>query len=239
MPLPPTVLLPVSCFSKSRLVFPFWYRLTQVVPDKGPLNVCVCVCVCARVRVCVYSDWLTRGQHQTGGQSLISTTVGYCRYVVVGDAAGCSPVDSGPAARSPLRVCQVVRRDWRRGSWTRSRQSQRTTQRLERPTLHSTLSCYGILNFFGMPTNIFSVVTHTHTHTHARLTALCPGLPGWAGTRKVKPVWILLKQETVSGSGISWAVCKSAPRSRHLILMPAPNHSVFYWPDALPLPLML
>jgi len=27
---------------KSRLVFPFWYRLTQVVPDKGPLNGCVC-----------------------------------------------------------------------------------------------------------------------------------------------------------------------------------------------------
>jgi len=52
----------------------------------------------------------------------------------------------------------------------------------------------------------------THTHTH--LTALCPGLPGWAGTRKGKPIWILLKQETVSGSGISWAVCKSAPRSR-------------------------
>ena len=30
---------------KSRLVLPFWYRLTRVVPDKGPLNVCVCVCV--------------------------------------------------------------------------------------------------------------------------------------------------------------------------------------------------
>ena len=30
---------------KSTLVLPFWYRLTQVVPDKGPLNVCVCVCV--------------------------------------------------------------------------------------------------------------------------------------------------------------------------------------------------
>ena len=26
------------------------------------------------------------------------------------------------------------------------------------------------------------------THTHTRLTALCPGLPRWAGTRKVKPV---------------------------------------------------
>ena len=53
---------------------------------------------------------------------------------------------------------------------------------------------------------------NTHTHTH--LTALCPGLPGWASIRKVKPTWILLKQETVSGSGISWAICKSALRSR-------------------------
>jgi len=30
---------------KSRMVLPFWYRLTQVVPDKGPLNGCVCKCV--------------------------------------------------------------------------------------------------------------------------------------------------------------------------------------------------
>ena len=29
---------------KSRLVLPFWYRLTWVVPEKGPLNGCVCVC---------------------------------------------------------------------------------------------------------------------------------------------------------------------------------------------------
>jgi len=27
---------------KSRLVLPFWYWLTRVVPEKGPLNVCVC-----------------------------------------------------------------------------------------------------------------------------------------------------------------------------------------------------
>jgi len=51
--------------------------------------------------------------------------------------------------------------------------------------------------------------------------------------QKGKPIWILLKQETVSGSGISWAVCKSAPRSRQ-ITTPAPHHSVFYRPDALP-----
>ena len=34
MPLP----LTISWFSKSRLVLPFWYWLTQVVLDKGPLN---------------------------------------------------------------------------------------------------------------------------------------------------------------------------------------------------------
>ena len=60
-----------------------------------------------------------------------------------------------------------------------------------------------------------------------------PGLPRWASTRKVKPIWILLKQETVSGCGISWAICKSAPRSRQ-ITTPAPHHSDFYRPDALP-----
>jgi len=69
------------------------------------------------------------------------------------------------------------------------------------------------------------------THTH---TALCPGQSGSAGTRKVKPIWILLKQETLSGSGISWAICKSAPRSRQ-ITTPTPQQlSFFYRPDALP-----
>ena len=63
--------------------------------------------------------------------------------------------------------------------------------------------------------------------------ALFPGLPGWASTRKVKPIWILLKQETVSDGGISWAICKSALCFRQ-ISMPASHHWVFYRPDALP-----
>jgi len=37
----------------------------------------------------------------------------------------------------------------------------------------------------------------------------------------------------VSGSGVSWAICKFAPHSRQ-ITTPAPHHSVFYRPDALP-----
>ena len=37
----------------------------------------------------------------------------------------------------------------------------------------------------------------------------------------------------MSGSGISWAICKSAPHSRQ-ITTPAPTTHVFYRPDALP-----
>ena len=75
--------------------------------------------------------------------------------------------------------------------------------------------------------------THTHTHTHTLLPALCPGLPGWAGTRKVKSIWILLEQEIVSGSGISWACA-----SLHLAPDRQPRQQLttqfFYRPDALP-----
>jgi len=75
---------------------------------------------------------------------------------------------------------------------------------------------------------VLCVLSHTGTHTLTRLTAPCPGLPRWVGTTKVKPIWILLKQETVSGSGISWAICKSAPHSRQ-ITMPAPHYSYWNW----------
>ena len=67
----------------------------------------------------------------------------------------------------------------------------------------------------------YTAVTHIHTHTHTH-----PFNGPFSGTTRVsqyqkgKPVWVLLKQETVSGSGISWAICKSAPRSRQ-ISMPA------------------
>jgi len=57
------------------------------------------------------------------------------------------------------------------------------------------------------------------THTH-HLTALFPGLPGSAGTRKLKPIWIS-KQETV---------CTSLQTDNHTSTPPLS----FYRPDVLP-----
>ena len=87
-----------------------------------------------------------------------------------------------------------------------------------------TSNCYAVL--------AASFITDSY-YNYNHLTASFPRQPGQASTRKVKPIWILLEQETVSSSGISWAICKSAPRCRQ-ITMPVPHHSVFYRPDALP-----
>jgi len=67
-----------------------------------------------------------------------------------------------------------------------------------------------------------------------------------------EPIWILLKQETVSGSGISWAICKSVRQLRKKRMQEAEtymldnhfcnaalighvphhcNHAVFKWSD--------
>jgi len=81
------------------------------------------------------------------------------------------------------------------------------------------------------PSCWFFCPTYTHTHTHpfnghfSRTTRV-----SWYQTDKTNR--ISLKQETVSGSGISWAICNSAPHSRQ-ITTPAPHHSVFYRLDVL------
>jgi len=66
-------------------------------------------------------------------------------------------------------------------------------------------------------------VNHTHTHTH-------PFNGPFSGTTQVsryqngKTNLDFTEEQTVSGSGISWAICKSAPRSRQ-ITTPATHHS--------------
>ena len=47
---------------------------------------------------------------------------------------------------------------------------------------------------FAVEVVIRTSVICAATHTHSRLMTLCPGLPGWAGTRKVKPIWDLHRQ---------------------------------------------
>ena len=49
---------------KSRLVLPLWYRLTWVVPDKGPLNGCVCVYLLVYAYVCTECNYIVEGHRQ-------------------------------------------------------------------------------------------------------------------------------------------------------------------------------
>ena len=75
---------------------------------------------------------------------------------------------------------------------------------------------------------------HTHTHTTVLRPSWTSSGTTWVSQhQKGKTNLDLLKQETVSGNGISWTICKSAPWPRH-ITTPASHHSVFYRPDALP-----
>ena len=73
-----------------------------------------------------------------------------------------------------------------------------------------------------------------NTHTYTTVLLLCWNLSGTTRVsryQKGKTNLDLLQQEIVSGSGICWAICKSAPRNQ--TTTPTSHHSVFYRPDAL------
>jgi len=76
MPLP---LAPLASV-KSRLVLPFWYRPTWVVPDKGPLNGCVFMVLLCRVNVHVFHPLVKHNRMQSGvpgtSGSFLATPVG-------------------------------------------------------------------------------------------------------------------------------------------------------------------
>jgi len=67
---------------------------------------------------------------------------------------------------------------------------------------------------------------NTHTHPFNGPFSGTTRVSRYQKGRGLKQIWILLKQETVSGSVISWVICKFAPGSRQ-ITTPAPHHSVF------------
>ena len=77
--------------------------------------------------------------------------------------------------------------------------------------------CYEIsLSLAVQPVHLLQSYNQTpiqHTYTHP-FNGPFSGSTQVSQYQKGKPIWILLKQETVSGSGISWAICKSALHSR-------------------------
>jgi len=93
---------------KSRLVLPFWYRLTQVVPGKGPLNGCVCdVQFVAFYRHAVTECmWATSS---AGNQPVIIWPCGWC----VCSAVYSWRVLSAAAVPQQYWWLLVCRQDWR------------------------------------------------------------------------------------------------------------------------------
>jgi len=64
------------------LVLPFWYRLTRVVPDKGPLNG-MCVCVAVVICCCLYDE----AEHRVVfiAHFFICCSFTECSCIVMGD----------------------------------------------------------------------------------------------------------------------------------------------------------
>jgi len=67
---------------KSRVVLPFWYWLTWVVPEKGPLNGCVCVTwVLLLLLLCLFSYiWWTKRLDMSTVQKVSSTCAHKCPF---------------------------------------------------------------------------------------------------------------------------------------------------------------
>jgi len=81
----------------------------------------------------------------------------------------------------------------------------------------STLMCERLHTHAHTHTNTHAR-THAHTHnTHTQLfygpLGFCPGLPKWAGTRKVKPIWIYWSKR-------QWVAVASAGPYANLHLYP-------------------
>ena len=109
-------------------------------------------------------------------------------------------------------------------SYTICKQYAHRSRQITTPTPHHSIFTGQML--FLTPNQQCQSIEYIHTYIHT--PGQRPFVRDYRGEpvpERQKPIWILLKQETVSGSGISWAICKSAPRSRQ-ITTPAPHHSV-------------
>jgi len=100
-------------------------------------------------------------------------------------------------------------------------------------TWYNMLGLYDTIQYYIIPYHAKQQQRYNiHTYIHP-FNGPLSGTTRVSRYQKGKTIWILLKQEAVSGSGISWAICKSARRCRQ-ITTPAPHRLVVYRPDALP-----
>ena len=136
---------------KSRLVLPFWYRLTRVDTDKGPLNGCV-LSFCEAYFIS-YSNIVLRF-----GKSVHAVAIHQAASHIT-------------------------------GSFCKS-QTQFLVITFQGGFLASGFPWLSLCIYYDLH------ISSGEINTHTRLMALYSGLRGWAGTGKVKLIWILLKQET-------------------------------------------
>ena len=110
-------------------------------------------------------------------------------------------------------LCSVP---WRRPGSAHQQTTHWVHQQLSRP-------CHAVAAH-TRSSAAYSKPAHTHTVTHTRSTALCPRLPRWAGTRKVKPIWIV--PERKNQSGFYWS-----KRQRVAVASAGPYASLHLAPD--------
>jgi len=88
------------------MVLPFWYRLTRVVPDKGPLNGCVCK-FCFDTSLSVISNNKTPirlcALHDSAGNAA-AHRVPMCATIVVMRATGRTACRSAPTPSTATRT---------------------------------------------------------------------------------------------------------------------------------------
>ena len=81
---------------KSSLVLSFWYRLTRLVPDKGPINVCVDTCITPELKqilTCQHTANAEGASNSARGRKLTSVTdihaYGKCERRLANGDTGC------------------------------------------------------------------------------------------------------------------------------------------------------
>ena len=93
---------------KSRLVLPFWYWLTWVVPDKGPLNGCVCVCMGLHGRKIKRTEWNAPVAQRAMKVCVCCRTVSECWRLIGRRESRRSTKSCGVIAQmSYLRTCST------------------------------------------------------------------------------------------------------------------------------------